>query len=69
VVVLVCFFLFFLSCLSVHCIVLTCCVAGFFEQGFLINAGMILTITISATAAGTIWLVKNGRIPSWGFRV
>lgn len=42
---------------------------GFFEQGFLINAGMILTITISATAAGTIWLVKNGRIPSWGFRV
>jgi hypothetical protein len=43
---------------------LTFSVPGFFEQGFLMNAGLILTITISATTAGTIWLVKNVRIPS-----
>ena len=47
---------------------LTSSVPGFFEQGLLINVGMILTVTISATAAGTIWLVKNGRFPSWGLR-
>ncbi|KAM0690168.1 hypothetical protein Q7P36_008935 [Cladosporium allicinum] len=41
---------------------------GFFEQGLLINVGMILTVTISVTAAGTIWLVKNGRIPTFGLR-
>lgn len=58
----------FRSCLLLHCTLLISYVTGFFEQGFLINAGMILTITISATAAGTIWLVKNGKIPSWGFR-
>ena len=57
------------TCQFVHCVLLTSRTTGFFEQGFLINAGMILTITISATAAATIWLVKNGRIPSWGFRV
>jgi hypothetical protein len=69
VVVLVCSFLFLLPVHQYICILLTFFPTGFFEQGFLINAGMILTITISATAAGTIWLVKNGRIPSWGFRV
>ena len=66
-VVLVCSPVFCLT-ISIPDIVLTFHATGFFEQGFLINAGMILTITISATAAGTIWLVKNGRIPSWGFR-
>jgi hypothetical protein len=45
---------------------LTLSVPGFFEQGLLLNVGLILTVTISATAAGTVWLVRNGRIPSLG---
>jgi len=67
-VVLVCSF--YPRCMLLYGVVmLTLRATGFFEQGFLMNAGLILTITISATTAGTIWLVKNGRIPSWGFRV
>jgi hypothetical protein len=48
---------------------LTLFIVGFFEQGLLLNVGFILTVTLSATAAGTVWLVRNGRIPSWGMRV
>jgi hypothetical protein len=54
------------SSLSDVCGMLTIFVPGFFEQGLLLNVGLILTVTISATAAGTVWLVKNGRIPSLG---
>ncbi|KAL1582219.1 hypothetical protein WHR41_09073 [Cladosporium halotolerans] len=36
---------------------------GFFEQGFLMNAGLILTFTISATAIGSVWLWRNARMP------
>ncbi|KAI7317158.1 ALDH-like protein [Hortaea werneckii] len=34
---------------------------GFFEQGFLMNAGFILTTTVSITGVGLYWLVKHGR--------
>ncbi|KAI7158523.1 ALDH-like protein [Hortaea werneckii] len=34
---------------------------GFFEQGFLMNAGLILTTTVSITGVGLYWLVKHGR--------
>lgn len=34
---------------------------GFFEQGFLMNAGIILTTTVSITGVGLYWLVKHGR--------
>lgn len=34
---------------------------GFFEQGFLMNAGFILTTTVSITGVGVYWLVKHGR--------
>ncbi|KAI7197627.1 ALDH-like protein [Hortaea werneckii] len=36
---------------------------GFFEQGFLMNAGLILTTTVSITGVGLYWLVKHGRTP------
>ena len=34
---------------------------GFFEQGFLMNAGIILTTTVSITGVGLYWLLKHGR--------
>ncbi|RMY59827.1 hypothetical protein D0863_11814 [Hortaea werneckii] len=34
---------------------------GFFEQGFLMNAGIILTTTVSITGVGLYWLFKHGR--------
>ncbi|KAI7278408.1 ALDH-like protein [Hortaea werneckii] len=34
---------------------------GFFEQGFLMNAGIILTTIVSITGVGLYWLVKHGR--------
>lgn len=37
---------------------------GFFEQGFLFNAGFILTTVISVSGGGIYWLVKHGR-PLW----
>lgn len=34
---------------------------GFFEQGFLMNVGIILTTTVSITGVGLYWLVRHGR--------
>lgn len=34
---------------------------GFFEQGFLMNAGLILTTTISLASVGAWWLARYGR--------
>lgn len=37
---------------------------GFFEQGFLLNAGVIFTTAISLTGVVVYWLFKHGR-PAW----
>ncbi|SMQ51370.1 unnamed protein product [Zymoseptoria tritici ST99CH_3D7] len=42
---------------------------GFFEQGLLISVGLILTMTISASGAGLVWIVRNGWIPSMSWTV
>ncbi|KAK5113553.1 hypothetical protein LTR62_003422 [Meristemomyces frigidus] len=34
---------------------------GFFEQGFLMNAALLLTTTLSVSGFTVYWLVKNGR--------